>query len=493
MGPFCPNRKSKARLRPTQKRGKQMGPFCLGFARLRCCCNLRKSKGRLRPTQKQINERGKQMRPFCLGFARLRCCCNLRTSKARVRQTHKRGKQMYLKCNNIEFLVYNRRKQYFLLKYILENNIKHWEELNLEEINNLFIKSNKKFEFVDIVSLPYFNNWLVGFTAAEGSFHIKARGTAHFSIVQSGIENYHLIKAIHYFFKGPESFNHQIKPENFEVYRISFSSKKDLNLIINFFDTNNLLGLKKLQFDSWKSHIISKINDSAPNVILSKVSNNNNDNNNNINDSPLARKMSAQATRAGLNKNYLNLIYGLLLGKSFIFNNNEIKLIIEIEGKHLSYIMDIHTKISSLGYCADKMPLIKTKILKKGNLSKVMQLHTYNNNNYLELYNKWYLDKHNKTIPNDINHYFNAESLAYWLMTEGKISNKKLFVNMQKFNEKDIKIFIQFLENKFNLHQINLNNYWLEFNSNNIKKIYNITKPYIFSSMKFKFLTSPLP
>ena len=396
--------------------------------------------------------------------------------------------------------MYNRRKQYFLLKYILENNIKHWEELNLEEINNLFIKSNKKFEFVDIVNLPYFNNWLVGFTAAEGSFHIKARGTAHFSIVQSGIENYHLIKAIHYFFKGPESFNYQIKPENFEVYRISFSSKKDLNLIINFFDTNNLLGLKKLQFDSWKSYIISKINDSAPNVILSKVSNNNNDNNNNINDSrplPFALALPKHTIlKEGLNKNYLNLIYGLLLGKSFIFNNcriPEIKIIIEIEGKHLSYIMDIQKKISSLGYCpfakGDKMPLIKTKILKKGNLSKVMQLHTYNNNNYLELYSKWYLDKHNKNIPNDINHYFNAESLAYWLMTEGKISNKKLFVNMTKFNEKDIKFFIQFLENKFNLDQINLNNYWLEFNSNNIKKIYNITKPYIFSSMKFKFLT----
>lgn len=197
----------------------------------------------------------------------------------------------FLTNNNIEFLVYNRRKQFFLLKYIIENNIKYWEDINLNKINNLFIESNKKLEFVDIVNLPYFNNWFVGFTTAEGSFHIKARGTAHFSIVQSGIENSHLIKAIHYFFKGPESFNHQIKPENFKVYRISFSSKKDLNLIINFFDTNNLLGLKKLQFDSWKSYIISKINDSAPNVILSKVSNNNNDNNNNINDSPLALKM----------------------------------------------------------------------------------------------------------------------------------------------------------------------------------------------------------
>jgi len=192
----------------------------------------------------------------------------------------------------------------------------------------------------------------------------------------------------------------------------------------------------------------------------------------------------------GLNKNYLCLIYGLLLGNSFIINNNyEIKLIIEIEGKHLSYMKHIQQKISNLGYCEEKMPLIKTKIVRKGNLNKIMLLHTYNNNYYLELYNKWYLDKYNKNIPNDIFKIFNEESLAYWLMTEGKISKNKLFVNMKKFNDKDIKFFIFFLENKFNLHQIYLNNYWLEFNSKNIKKIYNITKPYILPSMKFKFLS----
>jgi hypothetical protein len=192
--------------------------------------------------------------------------------------------------------------------------------------------TKKKLEFTDIINLPYFNNWFVGFTIAEGSFHIKAKGTAQFSIVQSGIENYQIIKAIHYFIKGPDSLNHQIKPENYKVYRISFSStlafyllppsfrnglspighrlllhaslrtpeqrqstfallppnggsrhpfglrqpakEKDLNFIIIFFD-NNLLGLKKLQFDNWKSYIISKMNDSAPNVILPKVSNNN--------------------------------------------------------------------------------------------------------------------------------------------------------------------------------------------------------------------------
>src|ERR1700692_1345257 len=92
----------------------------------------------------------------------------------------------YLIKNNIEFLTYNRRKQFFLLKYIIENNITHWEDIDLEKINNLFQETNKQIGFTDILKLPYFNNWLVGFTVAEGSFHIKKIGSAHYSIVQSG-------------------------------------------------------------------------------------------------------------------------------------------------------------------------------------------------------------------------------------------------------------------------------------------------------------------
>ena len=182
----------------------------------------------------------------------------------------------YLKINNIEFLTYNRRKQFFLFKYIVENNIKHWDNLNLQEIDNLFYDYNKKLNFLDIINLPYFNNWLVGFTIAEGSFHVKSKGTAHFSIVQSGIENYSIIKAIHYFIKGNDSINHQIRPENSVIYRISFSSKKDINFVINFFNNNNLLGLKKIQFDNWKSFIYSKnnINNNAQNVNLIKVNTN---------------------------------------------------------------------------------------------------------------------------------------------------------------------------------------------------------------------------
>ena len=63
--------------------------------------------------------------------------------------------------------------------------------------------------------------------------------------MQSGHENYQIIKAIHYFIKGPESLTYKINPEAEKVYRISLSSKKDILFILDFFEKNKLLGYKK--------------------------------------------------------------------------------------------------------------------------------------------------------------------------------------------------------------------------------------------------------
>ena len=73
-------------------------------------------------------------------------------------------------------------------------------------------------------------------------------------------------------------------------------------------------------------------------------------------------------------------------------------------------------------------------------------------------------------------------------MTESFIGKKNLYVNVKQFNSTEIKILIQFLENKFKLDKISVNNNLLEFNSNNISKIKSIIQPYVFSSMKFKFI-----
>jgi hypothetical protein len=117
-----------------------------------------------------------------------------------------------------------------------------------------------------------------------------------------------------------------------------------------------------------------------------------------------------------MNNIYLNILYGLLLGDSLIINNNkEMKFKIIIQGKHLAYMKDIHNKIKNFGYCTNNFKDVKiiTKLGKKGKLYKLMLLDTYNNKDYLELYNKWYLDKLNKNIPKDMIIFFNEQSLAY--------------------------------------------------------------------------------
>lgn len=117
------------------------------------------------------------------------------------------------------------------------------------------------------------------------------------------------------------------------------------------------------------------------------------------------------------NKKFLYLICGLLLGKSLIIKNKsdikDIKLIIEIECKYTTFLTEVYNKISSLVDCDNKLTVIKTKLCKGGHLNKVMYLHTYSNNHYLELYNKWYKNKSKKNIPLDIMNYFNEVSLAY--------------------------------------------------------------------------------
>ena len=154
----------------------------------------------------------------------------------------------YLEKNNIEFLTYNRRKQFFLLKYIIENNIKHWESLNLEEIESLFIKNNKKLNFQQIINLPYFYNWLIGFTIAEGSFGVKVNGSAFFQIKPKGLENYNIIKAIYVLIADREK---NIKADYSNSYQLSLSSKADVQKVVDFFSgfDTMLHGHKLIQYN----------------------------------------------------------------------------------------------------------------------------------------------------------------------------------------------------------------------------------------------------
>lgn len=65
----------------------------------------------------------------------------------------------------------------------------HWDNVNFKEPQFIGFLSQ------DLVKLDFFSDWLVGFSMAEGSFGIKANGSAFFQIIQKGDDNIDLLKA----------------------------------------------------------------------------------------------------------------------------------------------------------------------------------------------------------------------------------------------------------------------------------------------------------
>lgn len=74
----------------------------------------------------------------------------------------------------ISFLTDTRQKQYLLLKFILINDLKYYNEIleNKKDIDNYI---NKNMIIKNFYTLNYFSNWLIGFTMAEGSFFNKKK------------------------------------------------------------------------------------------------------------------------------------------------------------------------------------------------------------------------------------------------------------------------------------------------------------------------------
>jgi hypothetical protein len=82
------------------------------------------------------------------------------------------------------------------------------------------------------VDLPFFSNWIIGFTISEGSFYQKANMDSFFSLRQRS----HPL----FFTAFKLIFNTKVKIEDDGVYsKFAVSSKKDIQSVINFFSFSN--------------------------------------------------------------------------------------------------------------------------------------------------------------------------------------------------------------------------------------------------------------
>lgn len=146
---------------------------------------------------------------------------------------------------NIQFLTITRQKQFLLMRYILDNNIIYYKNIiNNDKINNYINNNIIKYDFN---KLYYFNNWLVGFTMAEGSFINKNNKSKDMCYQLKQKYNFKLFESIKIFF----NLNKCLNIHNNKYIQLNISSIKDIQKIIIFFENNKLLGYKLIQYKKW--------------------------------------------------------------------------------------------------------------------------------------------------------------------------------------------------------------------------------------------------
>jgi len=128
--------------------------------------------------------------------------------------------------------------------YILQNEIKMFKNIPLNIINMFPLPENA----LNYIKLPFFNNWIVGFTIAEGSFLVKENKDACFQLRQRT----HTI--LFESFKLIFNTNRKIGLDNNSYNLFSVSSKADIQQVINFFSFSGnhpLLGYQNIRYEQW--------------------------------------------------------------------------------------------------------------------------------------------------------------------------------------------------------------------------------------------------
>ena len=148
--------------------------------------------------------------------------------------------------HKIYFLTESRRAQFDLCMHILKNDLKLFNQIsNYNDVPTIFDLPKTASEYL---SLPFFTNWLVGFTNAEGSFCIKQNNDACFQLKQR--IHVQLFEAFKLLFKT----NRNISIEMGKYAQFSVSSKTDIQTVIDFFSfsgLHSLIGLKYIQYLKW--------------------------------------------------------------------------------------------------------------------------------------------------------------------------------------------------------------------------------------------------
>lgn len=195
------------------------------------------------------------------------------------------------------------------------------------------------------------------------------------------------------------------------------------------------------------------------------------------------------------NKDIISIFFGSLLGnghgeKRFLGVGTRFSF--SQEAFHVNYLMFLHKLISDLGYCNSKLPLITTRLGRKGKIRKVARFTTWTYTSFNWIYDLWY-DNKIKHVPECIDQYMTPLALAIWIMDDGAKIGKGIKFCTNSFSYNDSLILIKALNKNFNIKASILSAgttdlYWIYIWKESMTEVLKIVSPYIIPEMKYKLI-----
>lgn len=193
------------------------------------------------------------------------------------------------------------------------------------------------------------------------------------------------------------------------------------------------------------------------------------------------------------NLEILSIIYGTLLGDSHAerrVSGNGTRISFYQEANHAEYLLWLHNKFASQGYCNTLTPKISTRLSKGGKIRKTIRFHTFTYSSFNYIHEDWYF-KGIKILPYNIETYLTPLALAVWIMDDGARVGSGLKLCTNCFTFEDTTRLVLIINKLYGLKSSvqsagHLNQHIIYIWSESMVKLRQLVKPYMVSSMLYK-------
>lgn len=177
------------------------------------------------------------------------------------------------------------------------------------------------------------------------------------------------------------------------------------------------------------------------------------------------------------NEDVIAVLIGLLLGDGYAINRSGegVRFSIKQSITHKDYLFSLYEFFSTRGYCSKLEPRKYTRTIK--GVDKIYygyEFNTYTFSSLYWLYSSFYKNG-KKIVPQNLENYMNALTLAIWIEMNGFLFHGKLVLNTCFFSEKDNENLIKVLKNSFGINSyLKINKkgkYQIEISSESINLI----------------------